>query len=185
MFMVNDMAFETILVIIIISCLVLIWYLNTYNKFQAFIIRINEAEANIDSVLRKRYDLLSKASKVIEEDTKEENVLTQIKEMKSSNLSNFEVDRIVKDGLNEFSIYKEKYPKLKDNELFLKTDIELINSESEIISLKKYYNDIITDYNKYARIFPSCLVAFISRYKQRTYFDGKDMNDKNIKDFKI
>ena len=183
--MVNDMAFETILVIVIISCFVLIWFLSSYNKFQTFIIRINEAEANIDSVLRKRYDLLSKASKVIEDDTKEDNVLTQIKEMKSSNLSNFEVDRIVRDGINEFSIYKEKYPKLKDNDLFLKTDIELINSEAEIISLKKYYNDIITEYNRYARVFPSRIVAFISRYKQRTYFDGKDMNDDNIKDFKL
>ena len=179
------MTLETILVIFIIGCLFFIWFLLTYNKFQTYIIRINEAEANIDSVLRKRYDLLSKASKVIEEDTKENNVLIQIKEMKSSNLSNFEVDRIVRDGINEFSIYKEKYPKLKDNDLFVKTDIELINSESEIISLKKYYNDIITEYNRYARVFPSVIVAFILRYKQRTYFDGKDMNDKDIKDFKI
>ncbi len=105
--------------------------------------------------------------------------------MKSSNLSNFEVDRIVKDGINEFNVYKDKYPKLKDNELFVKTDIELINSEAEIVSLRKYYNDIITEYNRYARIFPSNIVAFISRYKQKTYFDGKDMNDDDIKDFKI
>ncbi len=161
------------------------WFIATYNKFQTFIIRINEAEANIDSVLRKRYDLLSKASQVIEDNTKEENVLLQIKEMKSSNLSNFEVDRIVKDGINEFNVYKDKYPKLKDNELFVKTDIELINSEAEIVSLRKYYNDIITEYNRYARIFPSNIVAFISRYKQKTYFDGKDMNDDDIKDFKI
>ena len=179
------MTLELILVIAILVCLFLIWFLTTYNKFQTFIIRINEAEANIDSVLRKRYDLLSKASKVIEDDTKENNVLTQIKEMKSSNLSNFEVDRIVKDGINEFSLYKKKYPKLKDNELFVKTDIELINSESEIISLKKYYNDIITEYNRYGRIFPSIIVALVLRYKQRTYFDGKDMNDEDIKDFKI
>lgn len=179
------MTLELILVIAILVCLFLIWFLTTYNKFQTFIIRINEAEANIDSVLRKRYDLLSKASKVIEDDTKENNVLTQIKEMKSSNLSNFEVDRIVKDGINEFSLYKKKYPKLKDNELFVKTDIGLINSESEIISLKKYYNDIITEYNRYGRIFPSIIVALVLRYKQRTYFDGKDMNDEDIKDFKI
>ena len=67
--MVNDMTFETILVIIIVTCFILIWFLSTYNRFQTYIIRINEAEANIDSVLRKRYDLLSKASKVIEENT--------------------------------------------------------------------------------------------------------------------
>ena len=179
------MGYETILLIFVIICFILIWFSITYNKFQTYIIRINEAEANIDSVLRKRYDLLSKISKVIEENTKDNDVLKQIKDMKSSNLSNFEVDRIVMDGINEFSIYKEKYPKLKDNELFIKTDIELINSESEIISLKKYYNDIITEYNRYGRIFPSIIVALVLRYKQRTYFDGKDMNDDNIKDFKL
>lgn len=179
------MGYETILLIFVIICFILIWFSITYNKFQTYIIRINEAEANIDSVLRKRYDLLSKISKVIEENTKDNDVLKQIKDMKSSNLSNFEVDRIVMDGINEFSIYKEKYPKLKDNELFVKTDIELTSSNAEIISLKKYYNDIITEYNRYARIFPSRIVSFILRYKQKVYFDGKDMNDDDTKDFKI
>lgn len=174
-----------ILLIFIIACLILLWWISTYNKFQTYIIRINEAEANIDSVLRKRYDLLIKISKIIEENTKEENTFTQIKEMKSSNLTNFEVDRIIKSAINEFNVLKEKYEKLKDNDLLLKTEIELTSSETEVMALKKYYNDIITEYNKYARVFPSVLVAFISRYKQKNYFDGKDLNDNIKNDFKL
>ena len=116
---------------------------------------------------------------------KEENTFTQIKEMKSSNLTNFEVDRIIKSAINEFNVLKEKYEKLKDNDLLLKTEIELTSSETEVMALKKYYNDIITEYNKYARVFPSVLVAFISRYKQKNYFDGKDLNDNIKNDFKL
>lgn len=39
--------------VIIIIFIFLMWVASTYNKIQVFAIRINEAEANIDSVLRK------------------------------------------------------------------------------------------------------------------------------------
>ena len=42
-----------ILSVIIVVCLILILLIATYNHFQDYIIIINEAEVNIDSVLRK------------------------------------------------------------------------------------------------------------------------------------
>ncbi len=57
--------------------------------------------------------------------------------------------------------------------------------EIETAIHRKYYNDIITDYNKLVRRFPSNIVAKLSGYKLKTYFDGKDMNDEIIKDFKL
>ena len=61
----------------------------------------------------------------------------------------------------------------------------IIESESEIVAARKYYNDIITDYNKLVRTFPSNVVAKICGYKIKTYFDGKDMEDDDIQDFKL
>jgi len=174
-----------IIIILIILCGLLIWFIATYNKFQTFIKKIKETEKNIDSVLRKRYDLLNKSITIIKQETKEENILKSIEELKNTNLSTFEFDRKLYDGINEFSILKEKYKNLKDSENFVKIEIELTSSEAEISALRKYYNDIITDYNKLARLFPSLLVAKICRYKQKTYFDEKNMNDKNKKDFKV
>ena len=46
-------VFFITLIIIIFICLILVWYVNTYNKFQSFIIRINEVEANINTTLRE------------------------------------------------------------------------------------------------------------------------------------
>ena len=41
------------------------YVIDEYNKFQENIIRINEVEADIDNVLRKRFDLLNKSISII------------------------------------------------------------------------------------------------------------------------
>ena len=165
------------LIVFIIICLILIWIISTYNKFQSFIIRINESEASIDTTLRKRFDLLNKSIGIIEENTKEKNVLEIIGKIRSKKLSNFDLDRQLYDAINEYTRYKEKYNDLKNNTDFLKIDIELNETESEIVALRKYYNDIITDYNKLAKSFPSNLVRIMCKYKKKPYFDGKNMDD--------
>lgn len=175
-----------ILIVIIAVCLLLIWYINIYNNFQNYIIRINEAESFIDTTLRKRFDLLNKSIEIIKNVTKtKKDVLNMIKELKSVKLSNFDLDRKLYEAINEFNGFKESSEELKNNESFLKVDLAIIESEAEIVAARKYYNDIITDYNKLVRTFPSNIVAKISRYKIKTYFDGKNMEDEDINDMKL
>ena len=50
-----------ILVIIVIICAMIIFYATIYNKFQEYIIRINEVESMIDTYLRNKYDLINKS----------------------------------------------------------------------------------------------------------------------------
>ena len=177
-----------ILFIIIIVCLVLIVCANIYNNFQKYIIRINEAEANIDSTLRKRFDLLNKSINIIrancnlEEDIE---VLSSISKLRSKKLSNFELDRSLYDVINEFNNYKQNYEQLHTCEDFIKIEVALNESEAEIIAFRKYYNDIITDYNKLAKSFPNIIIAKILGYKIKTYYDGKNMEDEITNDFKL
>lgn len=175
-----------ILAIFIIICFILIWYISTYNRYQGFIIRINEAEANIDTVLRKRFDLLNKSINTIKANTDVEGeVLEIIVKLRSRKLSNFELDRQLYDAINELNYYKENYLNLKENENFMKIVVSLDETEIEIAALRKYYNDIITDYNKLIRTFPSNIVGKFSKHKEKTYFDGKLMNDEITNDFKL
>ncbi len=164
-----------ILLLIITISVCLVVFVTTYNHFQDYIIRINEAEESIDAVLRKRFDLLNKSIGIIKANTKEENVLEIVKDLKSKKITNFELDRKLYDAINEFNEYKEKYDKLKTNEAYLKIDINLFESESEIVALRKYYNDIITDYNKMVKSLPSNLVALVRGYKTKAYFDGNEI----------
>lgn len=179
-----DLFIYSLLVCIAI-CLILIWYINIYNRYQNYIIRINEAEANIDSTLRKRFDLLNKSIGIIKAITKKDNILDIIVKLRSKKLTNFELDRQIYEAINEFSKYKEDYPDLKTNEGFMKIELGINETEAEIVASRKYYNDIITDYNKLVRTFPSNVVAKISKYKVKPYFDGKNMEDNIVNDFKL
>lgn len=187
MFKVNDMGLLIIVFLMfLLFCMIFILSISIYNKFQVYIIRINEAENNIDSVLRKRFDLLNKSIEVIKANTKVDgDVLKSVENLKSKKLSNFDLDRKLYDCLKEYSKYKEEYPKLKNNESFVKIDVELSESEAEIVAFRKYYNDIITDYNKMVKSFPSNLTAIVFGFKSKLYFDGKDMSDDDIYDFKL
>ena len=162
--------------IIIFVCLILILLVATYNHFQDYIIRINEADENIDSVLRKRFDLLKKSIGIIKTHINtEDKILESVENLRSKKLTNFELDRNLYDCINEFHIIKERFPELQTNEEFIKIDINLMESESEIVGLRKYYNDIITDYNKLVKSCPSNFIAILKNYKTKNYFDGNNL----------
>ena len=178
------------LLICIIICLLLLWYISTYNCYQNYIIRINEAEANIDTILRKRFDLLNKSISIIKANVEElsndkKEILEIIVKLRSRKLTNFELDRQLYEAINEFHQYKELYEELKQCDSFIKIDVCLNESEAEVSACRKYYNDIITDYNKMIRRFPSNIVGKVSKYKMKSYYDGKDMMDTDINDFKL
>lgn len=169
------------MILFILICFLLIWFITIYNRFQSYIIRINEAENFIDTTLRKRFDLLNKSINIIKSHTKKkDNILESVDKMKSKKLSNFELDRQLYEAINEFNKYKEENTELSNNESFLKIDLSLFESESEIVAARKYYNDIITDYNKLTVTFPANIVAKLCKYNKKNYYDGKDSNNEKI-----
>ena len=175
----------TILIIILLS-LILVWFSLTYNKYQILTIKINEVEANIDTVLRKRFDLLNKSINIIKTNTNiEDDILPLISKLKSKKISNFELDRQLYTIINEFNYYKETYQKLNANDAFIKISNSLDESEYEISALRKYYNDTITEYNKMIKKLPSNIISILLKYKEKTYYDGKNMNDDITNDFKL
>lgn len=163
--------------VVIVICLILIFLVATYNHFQDYIIRINEADVNIDAVLRKRFDLLNKSIGIIKANIEtEDEILEVIVKLRSKKLTNFELDRNLYDAINEFHSLKEKFPELQECKELVKIEINLMESESEIVALRKYYNDIITDYNKLVKNCPSNVIATIKGYKARDYFDGNNID---------
>jgi len=163
--------------IVIVICLILIFLVATYNHFQDYIIRINEADVNIDAVLRKRFDLLNKSIGIIKANIEtEDEILEVIVKLRSKKLTNFELDRNLYNAINEFHSLREKFPELQECKELVKVEINLMESESEIVALRKYYNDIITDYNKLVKNCPSNIIALIKGYKARDYFDGNNID---------
>ena len=95
-----------ILVIIIIVCAISILWAITYNKFQDYIIRINEVESIIDSNLRNKYDLINRAIPIIKtniDDKENKDIFGEIVRLRSRKIGNFELYRVLINASNELN----------------------------------------------------------------------------------
>ena len=154
-----------------------------YNKFEELIIRINEAEANIDAILNKRFDLLNKSIGIIKSNTKtDKEVLENIVKLRSRKLNNFELDSELNDSYKEFRYFADNFEKLKSTSAFTKIEIDLIESEANIVALKKYYNDITNQYNSLLNKFPGNIVAKLKKYGKKEIFNIEQKEEYSLVD---
>ena len=175
-----------ILIAIIIIGYIIIQYIFKYNKLQSLNIKINEAESIIDEELRNKYDLIIRSSKTINKLLKKEvTYFKELEELKTKNISNFEIDRKITEGENLIQQVKNDYKSLNENEEYMEIINSLKNCDEILEAAKSYYNKNTTEINLIIKTFPTNLIAKIHKIKLRNYFDGKNMFDEEIKDFKL
>ena len=183
----NMNGFLIALFLIIITIIILlILYIHLYNKINESIIRIEEAESRIDNNLRDKYDLLNRSISLIRNKIDlPQDSFKEIIKLRSRKISNFDLDRILVKSYNEFlSIYEANIKLRESDEIFkVSRQLEIINDE--LLTLRNYYNANITNYNKMIKKFPTNVVAKIKKYKERPFYDLKDMTDEDYEDFKL
>ena len=95
------------------------------------------------------------------------------------------MDRKLIEAMNKVNFVKEKYDELDRDEDVIKFMYNIEDFDESLRACKKYYNETISEYNKLIRKFPYNLIGKILKYDEKTFFDGKNMNDNDIKDFKL
>lgn len=180
-------TFLTILLIIIILIVIgAIYYIYEYNKINETIIRIDEAESRIDNNLRDKYDLINRIITLIKGKIKlKDDAFKDVIKLRARKISNFELDRTLVNAENEFLSIYESNKELRDSDEIYKASrqLELINEE--LTTLRNYYNNNISTYNASLVKFPTNIIAKVKNYKERTFYDLKNMKDDDYKDFKL
>ena len=182
--MVIYMITSFILVLIIIVGIIAIAYVITYNNLVNYKIKIEKAEGIIDENLRQKYDLIVKMNIAIKKVVTKKDYLKDYIDLRDKRISNYELDRKLTEAMNIILEVKNDYNEL-DNKEF-NNELKEINIINETLtSCKTYYNKNTTELNQIIRKFPSNIVAKIHRYKIKPFFDGKNMQDAVIDDFKL
>lgn len=157
-----------------------------YNKLHEQKIKVDEAEGSIDEALRKRYDLLIRFGELLGNRIRmKSSYFKELVELKETNFSNFELDRKLIEGMNLIYKLKSDYPELEKERSFKELIIELKDNEEKLEAGKSFYNKYTTLLNEIIKKFPSNIVARIHRFDAKPYFDGKDLEDNIIDDFKL
>lgn len=180
------LALVIILIAIILIGIIVIQYIFKYNKLQEMNIKINEAESIIDNELRNKYDLVMRSSTIINKLLKKEvSYFKDLEKLKKDNISNFEMDRKITEGENLIYKVKNDFKSLNENDEYLDIINSLKNCDEILEAAKSFYNKYTTEINLLIKKFPTNIIAIIHKIKTKNYFDGKNMFDDEIKDFKL
>ncbi|HYC88658.1 MAG TPA: LemA family protein [Thermoanaerobaculia bacterium] len=81
-------------------------------------------------------------------------------------------------ALSRLLVVVERYPELKANQNFLELQSQLEGTENRIAVERQRYNDTVRVFNTATRRFPASIVASMSGFKQKAYFQGAAGSDK-------
>lgn len=160
-----------IIFFIVISLLFSIFIIN-YNKFQTAIIKISEAEENINILLKKKLELILRVKNFIE-DKKEDYKITGLEKLEKQELNTFELNI-------ELEKYNKKIMEITDYDksvIFDDDEIlvikELYNINTECLASERYYNDNVVTYNNLIKCFPSNIIAKICKYRFKDFYSNE------------
>ena len=75
-------------------------------------------------------------------------------------------------ALSRLLVVVENYPNLKADKQFTQLMDELAGTENRIAVARKDYNDQVATYNKKVKSFPGAIVARLSGFEQKEYFQA-------------
>ncbi|NSL90045.1 LemA family protein [Chitinophaga solisilvae] len=81
-------------------------------------------------------------------------------------------------ALGRLLAVSENYPELKANQNFLNLQAQLEGTENRINVARNDFNDAVNGYNSNVRTFPNNIIAGITGFKQKGYFEAQAGSDK-------
>ncbi len=162
--------------------LVAIFGVVSYNRFVSQRQLIKDAWANIDTELRRRYDLIPNLVETVRgyashERTVFENVTRARAAAASatgSPASQAAAEGPLVAALRQLFAVVENYPDLKANQNFLALQQELANTEDRLQTARRFYNANVRDYNQRVKQFPAMIIASTFHFQEEEFFEVED-----------
>jgi len=168
----------TLIILGLILLVPALWFIVQYNSLIGLRNHIRESWSNVDTELKRRYDLIPNLVVTVKGyAAHEREVLERVIELRNRCAANHgpvadqarDENELV-DSLKRLFALVENYPQLKADQHFLKLQQELINTENRIQAARRFYNGNVRDYRNKCESFPSNLVAGMFSFQPEEFF---------------
>ncbi|PIS29034.1 hypothetical protein COT42_06285 [Candidatus Saganbacteria bacterium CG08_land_8_20_14_0_20_45_16] len=143
--------------------------------------RAEEAWADIEVQLKRRYNLIPNLVNTVKGyATHESSVFENVTKARASAMGaqgmadKAQAENMLSSTLKSLFAVAENYPQLKANENFLGLQNELTNTEDKIQYSRRFYNTNVRDYNIKIQIFPSSIIAGMFSFKKKDMFEAEE-----------
>ncbi len=177
------MSVTTIIVLVVIAALVF-YTISIYNTLVRLKNRFENAFAQIEVQLKRRYDLipnlLETAKGYIQHERETLEAVTQARNAAMAGLKNAAdhpgeasamhelagAEGALGSALGRFNMVMEAYPDLKANQNMMQLSEELTSTENKVAFARQAFNDSVTEYNSYRQSFPPVFFANMFGHRQ-------------------
>ncbi len=176
------MEFLPIIVPIVLLLIFILWVAMLYNNLVRARNHCDESWADIDTELKRRYDLIPNLVETVKGYADhEKEVLDRVVEARNTAYNQHgtpkeqaQAENDMISALRHMFILVENYPDLKANHNFLHLQNELVNTENRIQRARRFYNANVRDLNNNVETFPTNIIASMGGFQTREYFEVED-----------
>jgi LemA protein len=168
-------------IILAIIAVVVIWFIAAYNGFVTLKNRAQEAWADIEVQLKRRYDLIPNLVNTVKGYAAHESgAFEKVTAARSAAMGartigdHSKSEAMLGSAITGLFGIAEAYPDLKANTNFLELQRELSDTENKIQAARRFYNTNVRDLNTKTQVFPSNVIAGMFHFQKMEYFDIPD-----------
>ncbi|MDF2905058.1 MAG: hypothetical protein K0R34_379 [Herbinix sp.] len=165
------------------AVILLLWFIVAMNDLRRAEVMVQEALADIDVALTKRYDVLmkmlniSKSFATFEKETMLETI--RLRSGMSMKERNQAVDAMNQSG-HILQAVAEDYPELRSNENFKQLQISIMDVEEHLQAARRFYNGNVSRLNQKIVSFPSSIVASLLHITHADFLEIEDAKRQDV-----
>ena len=172
-------------IILIIVVVLILFVIGVYNSLVSLKLRTENAWSQIDTQLKRRFDLIPNLVETVKGYAKHESeTLEKVIEARNKYVSAngsvegaAEAEGMLQGAVKNLFALAESYPDLKANENFKALQIELSGTEDKIAYARQFYNDTVQMYNEKLMVFPNNIVVSMfgkGKFAPKSFFEVED-----------
>jgi len=176
-------------VIAVVVIGLVVWGVGINNQLVTMEQNVNEKWAQVQNVYQRRADLIPNLVETVKGfAAQERGVLVDVVNARAKATSvqltpealndpkamqNFQAAQNQLSGaLSRLLVTVERYPELKSNQNFLSLQSQLEGTENRIAVERRRFSESVRDYNTRLQVFPSRIVANMSGFRPKAYFEA-------------
>jgi LemA protein len=170
-----------VIVILVVLAIVAIALVTLYNRFVRLRNRVDNAWAQIEVQLKRRWDLIPNLVETVKGYAAHERETFQnVTEARAAAqgaqtpAESAQAEGLLSQALGRLFAVAEAYPELQADENFRQLQTELAETENRIAVSRQVYNDTVLTYNNSIQTAPGVFLAGPFGFTKREFFDVED-----------
>ena len=176
------------IILLVVLAIIIFAVIGMYNNLVTLRMRVKNAWAQIDTQLKRRFDLIPNLVETVKGyAAHEEGTLEKVIAARNAYTSATTVDEKAEannqlnNTLKSIFALSESYPDLKANQNFMALQTELTGTEDKIAYSRQFYNDTVQMYNTAIMKFPANLIAGMFGFKEESFFKIDESEKEAVK----